>query len=101
MVSVRPPSEEPHGTVAVFADLYGTLWDLIQPKQDLEDQLVVAPVEIFGTQAIGDGIPGAVVEQQAAQDGLLGFERIRRHAQGRRFVTDVRARLPAESAAGA
>ncbi len=30
---VRPPSEEPHGTVAVFADLYGTLWDLIQPKQ--------------------------------------------------------------------
>jgi catechol 2,3-dioxygenase-like lactoylglutathione lyase family enzyme len=31
---VRPPSEEPHGTVAVFRDLYGNLLDLIQPKDD-------------------------------------------------------------------
>jgi catechol 2,3-dioxygenase-like lactoylglutathione lyase family enzyme len=29
---VRAPSEEPHGTVAVFRDLYGNLWDLIQPR---------------------------------------------------------------------
>ncbi len=29
---VRPPVEETWGTVAVFADLYGNLWDLIQPK---------------------------------------------------------------------
>lgn len=29
---VRPPAEEPYGTVAVFEDLYGNLWDLIQPK---------------------------------------------------------------------
>jgi catechol 2,3-dioxygenase-like lactoylglutathione lyase family enzyme len=29
---VREPSEEPYGTVAVFQDLYGNLWDLIQPK---------------------------------------------------------------------
>lgn len=29
---VRPPKEEPYGTVAVFADLYGNLWDLIEPK---------------------------------------------------------------------
>jgi catechol 2,3-dioxygenase-like lactoylglutathione lyase family enzyme len=28
---VRPPKEEPYGTVAVFADLYGNLWDLIGP----------------------------------------------------------------------
>src|SRR5688500_14934261 len=28
----REPSEEVYGTVAVFADLYGNLWDLIQPK---------------------------------------------------------------------
>lgn len=28
---VRPPSTETYGTVAVFADLYGNLWDLIQP----------------------------------------------------------------------
>lgn len=29
---VREPVEEPYGTVAVFKDLYGNLWDLIQPK---------------------------------------------------------------------
>jgi len=29
---VRAPSNEPYGTVAVFADLYGNLWDLIEPK---------------------------------------------------------------------
>lgn len=28
---VRPPSVEVYGTVAVFEDLYGNLWDLIQP----------------------------------------------------------------------
>src|SRR5512137_1711399 len=29
---VREPSTEPYGKVAVFADLYGNLWDLIQPS---------------------------------------------------------------------
>lgn len=29
---VREPSNEIYGTVAVFADLYGNLWDLIEPK---------------------------------------------------------------------
>jgi catechol 2,3-dioxygenase-like lactoylglutathione lyase family enzyme len=27
---VRPPSEAPYGTVAVFEDLYGNRWDLVQ-----------------------------------------------------------------------
>ena len=27
---VRPPREESYGTVAVFEDLYGTRWDLLQ-----------------------------------------------------------------------
>lgn len=31
---VRPPSVQPYGTVAVFRDLYGTLWDLIGPGAD-------------------------------------------------------------------
>jgi catechol 2,3-dioxygenase-like lactoylglutathione lyase family enzyme len=30
---VRPPEEQPYGTVAVFEDLYGNLWDFIQPKE--------------------------------------------------------------------
>jgi catechol 2,3-dioxygenase-like lactoylglutathione lyase family enzyme len=29
---VRPPSEESYGTVAVFEDLYGNKWDLLQLK---------------------------------------------------------------------
>jgi catechol 2,3-dioxygenase-like lactoylglutathione lyase family enzyme len=28
---IRGPVEEPYGKVAVFSDLYGNLWDLIQP----------------------------------------------------------------------
>jgi len=30
---VRPPSKESYGTVAVFEDLYGNLWDLIEPAE--------------------------------------------------------------------
>ena len=29
---VREPKEEPYGTVAVFEDLYGNLWDLIEKR---------------------------------------------------------------------
>lgn len=29
---VRQPKDEPYGRVAVFADLYGNLWDLLQPR---------------------------------------------------------------------
>jgi uncharacterized glyoxalase superfamily protein PhnB len=28
---IREPSDEVYGTVAVFEDLYGNLWDLIAP----------------------------------------------------------------------
>jgi catechol 2,3-dioxygenase-like lactoylglutathione lyase family enzyme len=35
---VRPPSEEPYGTVAVFEDLYGNLWDLLQLKDGHSDK---------------------------------------------------------------
>ncbi|MFY7910438.1 MAG: VOC family protein [Emticicia sp.] len=29
---IREPKEEVYGTVAVFEDLYGNLWDLLEPK---------------------------------------------------------------------
>lgn len=32
VVFVREPREEPYGAVAVFEDLYGNLWDLLQPS---------------------------------------------------------------------
>lgn len=31
---VRPPEDFEYGTVAVFEDLYGNLWDLIQPNEN-------------------------------------------------------------------
>jgi len=31
VVFVREPRNEPYGTVAVFKDLYGNLWDLVEP----------------------------------------------------------------------
>ena len=30
---VRPPAEQSYGTVAVFEDLYGTRWDLVQFRE--------------------------------------------------------------------
>jgi len=32
VVFVREPKDETYGTVAVFRDIYGNLWDLLQPK---------------------------------------------------------------------
>jgi uncharacterized glyoxalase superfamily protein PhnB len=32
IVFVRPPATAPYGTVAVFEDLYGNLWDLVGPS---------------------------------------------------------------------
>jgi catechol 2,3-dioxygenase-like lactoylglutathione lyase family enzyme len=32
IVFVRGPAEESYGTVAVFQDIYGNQWDLLQPK---------------------------------------------------------------------
>ena len=32
VVFVREPKEEGYGTVAVFRDLYGNLWDLVEPR---------------------------------------------------------------------
>ena len=31
---IREPQEQPYGTVAVFEDLYGNKWDLVQPNQN-------------------------------------------------------------------
>jgi catechol 2,3-dioxygenase-like lactoylglutathione lyase family enzyme len=33
VIFAREPREEPYGTVAVFQDLYGNLWDLLQPRR--------------------------------------------------------------------
>ena len=35
---VREPKNAPYGTVAVFEDLYGNLWDLIEPAEHEDNQ---------------------------------------------------------------
>ena len=35
---VRDPKTEDYGTVAVFKDLYGNLWDLFEPVSDTEER---------------------------------------------------------------
>ena len=37
VVFIREPRNEPYGTVAVFQDLYGNLWDLVQPNSNAAD----------------------------------------------------------------
>ena len=38
IIFVRAPKVERYGMVAVFKDLYGNLWDLIQPNADVRPQ---------------------------------------------------------------
>lgn len=36
---VRDPQDHDYGTVAVFEDLYGNLWDLIEPRRRTDEDL--------------------------------------------------------------
>jgi hypothetical protein len=40
---IRGPVEEVYGTVGVFKDLYGNLWDLIQPKDPMLSETPYIP----------------------------------------------------------
>lgn len=40
---IREPKEEPYGTVAVFQDLYGNKWDLLQPRTIETSSMVWPP----------------------------------------------------------
>ncbi len=37
---VRPPTEFEYGTVAVFKDLYGNMWDLIEPNENKKELII-------------------------------------------------------------
>jgi catechol 2,3-dioxygenase-like lactoylglutathione lyase family enzyme len=43
VVFVREPKEEAYGLVAVFKDLYGNLWDLLQPRLTAPSQDCSSP----------------------------------------------------------
>ncbi len=90
---VRPPRKEPYGTVAVFKDLYGNLWDLIQPRgssivlerASTEDAAVFAGLEqdrdVRPFIVAYDGArhletmaaPDAIYLRILDRDGLAGF----------------------------
>ncbi len=59
-----------------------------QPADGPEDQLVVLPVEVGNADQVGNAVPGSVVDQQPAQDGLLGLDGVRRGADGRELRID-------------
>ena len=42
VVFVREPKAEPYGLVAVFTDIYGNLWDLLQPSVPQEKTMLNA-----------------------------------------------------------
>jgi catechol 2,3-dioxygenase-like lactoylglutathione lyase family enzyme len=44
VVFVRPPSVAPYGTVAVFEDLYGNRWDLVQYGRRAQEEGTVSPI---------------------------------------------------------
>lgn len=55
VVFAGPPRKEPYGTVAVFADLYGNKWDLIEPSEPAlpADQRLLGT---FWNDAWGEGL---------------------------------------------
>ncbi len=54
-----------------------------QLGQGRVDELVIRPVEILGNDQVPDLVPGQGVDEQSADDGLFGFDRMRgRRASG-------------------
>lgn len=74
VIFVREPRSESYGTVAVFSDLYGSLWDLIQPARGsvqseaqplaeadpLRQDLAARPVALGESPQAGLGKPTSV-----------------------------------------
>ena len=62
-------------------DDVGRLGRVDQRRDRGVDQPVLVAIEVALAEQVADPVPGAVVEQQAADDALLGLDRVRRHAQ--------------------
>ena len=48
-----------------------------QRRHDLEDDLVFRPIEVARLDLVSNDIPGVVAHHEAAEDGLLGLDRVR------------------------
>jgi hypothetical protein len=62
-------------------DGVGRLIALDERRHGAEDQAVVGAIEVFGRDDVGDLVPRALIEHQAAEQRLLGFDRVRRQPQ--------------------
>jgi ubiquinone/menaquinone biosynthesis C-methylase UbiE/catechol 2,3-dioxygenase-like lactoylglutathione lyase family enzyme len=82
---VRPPKVEPYGTVAVFEDLYGNLWDLLQlnaahsPSRGEERGASTDAADILGYYARG-------LERARLDNGVGALEFARTRALLERFL---------------
>jgi hypothetical protein len=65
----------------VHRDDIGRFGSIDQRPNGCINQLVFVPVKVVVNQQIPHTVPGTVVQQQAAQNTGLGFNRMRRHAQ--------------------
>jgi hypothetical protein len=54
---------------------------LDESRGGAEDQPVVIAVEIIGVDPVGDLVPGGRIDHQAAENRLLGLDRMRRQPQ--------------------
>ena len=91
---VREPATEPHGTVAVFKDLYGNCWDLrnfarrrcaqqpISPDKTRAGQVTVGTSPLARTLCRSVGTLGMVANFQMA------LRTVRLHKRGRAYVVD-------------
>jgi hypothetical protein len=61
---------------------------------------VLVAVEIAFANQVSDAVEGRVVEQQAAEDRLLGFQRMGRHTQLGQHGVGLRAAPPPRVAPG-
>lgn len=59
----RPPSEQAYGTVAVFKDLYGNLWDLIEFTSRTRPQLTPT---FDNSTGCSDPLPGRRADPRAS-----------------------------------
>jgi hypothetical protein len=67
-------------------DDVGGLAGVDERRDDAVDQPVLEAIEVVLDEQVADAVPRAVVEQEAAEDALLGLCRMRRHAQARDVV---------------
>lgn len=109
VVFVREPQVQPHGTVAVFWDLYGNLWDLIEPSPRNRSWPAAGPAMALRLGTGPDAVTVAALATQVfldtyAADGLRpdlareAFTLYSADAFAARLAEPARAFLLAESA---